>query len=356
MHLPSEADFQTASGVGSQSTPEGGSAMKIEILYFDGCPHYRPAVERVKEALRQEGLTAELVEINVPDVARAQELKFLGSPTIRVNGKDIEPAARLSMNFGLMCRTYVDAGRRTGVPPLELIRAALRDAAGHTFSDQACCAERPALSSTTSTSRRGLWMISVVVAAIAASLCCILPILAAVTGLGAIAAGVTFERWRPYLLGVTGLLLAAGWIFAWRDRKRACAPGSACEGKPIRRWNWIALGVVAAFAAGLAAFPYYSGAVAQMALRTPGPARSAAAHVSKAVFRIPDLDCPACAVSLSSALRKLPGVLDVRSDVDARRAVVTYDPRALNAKALEKVIEGTGFHPVLEPRQARERL
>lgn len=199
-------------------------------------------------------------------------------------------------------------------------------------------------------------MISVVVAAIAASLCCILPILAAVTGLGAIAAGVAFEKWRPYLLGVTGLLLAAGLIFAWRDRKRSCAPGSACEGKPIRRWNWIALGVVAAFAAGLAAFPYYSGAVAQMALRTPGPARPAAAHVSKAVFRIPDLDCPACAVSLSSALRKLPGVLDVRSDVDARRAVVTYDPRALNAKALEKVIEGTGFHPVLEPRQARQRL
>ncbi len=325
--------------------------MKVEILYFDGCPHYRPAVEQVKEALRLEGLTAELVEINVPDAARAQELKFLGSPTIRVNGQDIDPAAGSSTSFGLMCRTYGDAGRHTGVPPLDLIRAALRNAAGNTFGEQACCPERQALSSTTSTSRRGLWMISVVVAAMAASLCCILPILAAVTGLGAIAAGVAFEKWRPYLLGLTGLLLVAGLIFAWRDWKRGCAPGSACAAKPIRRWNWIALGVVAALAVGLAAFPYYSGAVARMALRAPGPARSAsAAHVSKAVFRIPDLDCPACAVSLSAALRNLPGVLEVSSDVDVHRAVVTYDPTALNATALENVIASAGFHPVLEPR------
>jgi copper chaperone CopZ len=324
--------------------------MKVEILYFDGCPHYRPAVEQVREALRLEGLTAELVEINVPDAARAQELKFLGSPTIRVNGDDIEPAARSSTNFGLMCRTYGDAGRHTGVPPLDLIRAALRHAAGNTLGEQACCPERSALSSTTPTSRRSMLMVSAVVAAIAASLCCILPILAAVTGLGAIAAGVALEKWRPYLLGVTGLLLAAGLIVAWRDWKRGCAPGSACAAKPIRRWNWIALGVVAALTVGLAAFPYYSGAVARMALRALGPARSAsAAHVSQAVFRIPDLDCPACAVSLSSALRKLPGVLDVRSDVDAHRAVVTYDPAALNATALENIIASAGFHPAREP-------
>jgi copper chaperone CopZ len=322
--------------------------MKVEILYFDGCPHYRPAVEQVKEALRQERLTAELVEINVPDAARARELKFLGSPTIRVDGEDIEPAARSSTSFGLMCRTYADGSRHTGVPPLALIRAALRDAAGDGQNKEACCAEHPALSASETASRRGLLMVSAVVAAIAASLCCILPILAAVTGLGAIAAGAAFEKWRPYLLGVTALLLVAGLIFAWRDRKRGCAPGSACAAKPMSRWNWISLGVVAALAAGLAAFPYYSGAVAKLALRAPGPAQSAAAHVSKAVFRIPDLDCPACAVSLSSALRKLPGVLDVSSDVDAHRTVVSYDPKALNTTAVENAITGAGFHPVLE--------
>ena len=102
--------------------------MKLEVLYIEGCPNHIAAVERVKDALRQEGLSAEIVEINVRDAASAQSLHFLGSPTVRINGLDVEPAARSSKDFGLMCRTYVEGSRRTGVPPLELIRNALRNA------------------------------------------------------------------------------------------------------------------------------------------------------------------------------------------------------------------------------------
>jgi len=54
--------------------------MKIEVLYFEGCPNHRPAVERVKEALKEEALAGEVVEVNVPDEAAAQALGFLGSP------------------------------------------------------------------------------------------------------------------------------------------------------------------------------------------------------------------------------------------------------------------------------------
>ena len=99
--------------------------MKIEILYFDECPNHGPTVERVKDALRQEGQAAEVIEVNVRDQAAAQSLGFLGSPTIRIDGVDIEPAARLSKHFGLMCRTYTDAGKQVGSPPLDLIRSAL---------------------------------------------------------------------------------------------------------------------------------------------------------------------------------------------------------------------------------------
>ena len=55
--------------------------MKIEILYFHGCPNYGPTVEQVKEALRQEGLTADIVEINVGDDSTARSVRFLGSPS-----------------------------------------------------------------------------------------------------------------------------------------------------------------------------------------------------------------------------------------------------------------------------------
>jgi hypothetical protein len=54
-------------------------------------------------------------------------MRFLGSPSIRIDGRDVEPSARLSNQFGMMCRTYTNAGRRAGVPPTEWIRAALRE-------------------------------------------------------------------------------------------------------------------------------------------------------------------------------------------------------------------------------------
>ncbi|MCU1334444.1 MAG: hypothetical protein JWO19_25 [Bryobacterales bacterium] len=102
--------------------------MRIEILYFDECPNRAPAVERIKEALRLELLTAELIEVNVQDARAARSLRFVGSPTVRNDGNDIEITARTSKDFGVFCRTYSDKGKRVGIPPLDLIRSAMREA------------------------------------------------------------------------------------------------------------------------------------------------------------------------------------------------------------------------------------
>jgi hypothetical protein len=106
--------------------------MKIEVLHFDGCPNHDATLERVKEVLHQEGLSAEIVEVNVRDAASAQAHQFLGSPTVRIDGLDVEPVARQSRDFGLMCRTYPEGGGRVGVPPLALIRTALRETPART--------------------------------------------------------------------------------------------------------------------------------------------------------------------------------------------------------------------------------
>jgi hypothetical protein len=102
--------------------------MRIEILYFDGCPNYKPAVERVQELLGDEGVSAEVLEINVRELSAAQELGFLGSPTVRVNGLDVEPEARTAREFGMTCRTYSMDGRREGLPSRELLRRAVQHA------------------------------------------------------------------------------------------------------------------------------------------------------------------------------------------------------------------------------------
>jgi len=99
----------------------GCSRMQIEVLYFENCPNHLPTVKRIDAVLREEGCTADVREVLVPDVQTAQRVNFLGSPTVRVNGIDIETAALDRNDFGLMCRRY--AG---GVPSRELIRAAVR--------------------------------------------------------------------------------------------------------------------------------------------------------------------------------------------------------------------------------------
>jgi hypothetical protein len=104
--------------------------MKVEVFYFSGCPNHAPAVARVRDVLTQEAPDADLVEVEVNDLVAAQSIGFLGSPTIRINGQDVEPQACGATSFGLTCRTYIAGGQRTGVPPVEWIRAAVKEAKG----------------------------------------------------------------------------------------------------------------------------------------------------------------------------------------------------------------------------------
>ncbi len=106
-------------------------AMQIEVLYFEDCPNHLPTVERIKAVLREEGCSADVREVLVPNVSTAERVKFLGSPSVRVNGIDIEPGSKDRVDFGLMCRRYVG-----GVPSHELIRAAVQSASNQGGGEQ----------------------------------------------------------------------------------------------------------------------------------------------------------------------------------------------------------------------------
>ena len=73
--------------------------------------------------MREEGVQAELSEIQVKDASAARRLHFIGSPTIRINGLDIEADARNVAGVGLACRRY-----QYGLPSEAMIRAALKEA------------------------------------------------------------------------------------------------------------------------------------------------------------------------------------------------------------------------------------
>jgi hypothetical protein len=99
--------------------------MKIEVLYVPNCPNHAVALERLREILARESLEAHLDEVLVSSTAIAQSLRFPGSPTIRINGRDIEPQEAETASFGLMCRLYADG---TGAPSHQRLRDAIRRA------------------------------------------------------------------------------------------------------------------------------------------------------------------------------------------------------------------------------------
>ncbi len=75
--------------------------MKIEVLYLPGCSAHGSVVEMAREVVQALGLAAEVEEIHVRSQADAERLRFLGSPSIRVDGVDIEPCARSHVEYGL---------------------------------------------------------------------------------------------------------------------------------------------------------------------------------------------------------------------------------------------------------------
>ena len=99
--------------------------MKIEVLYVPNCPNHAVALERLREILSAQSFQKYVNEVLVKDAEMAQSLKFPGSPTIRINGQDVEP--REEAAFGLMCRLYADG---SGVPSRQKLRTAIEKAGG----------------------------------------------------------------------------------------------------------------------------------------------------------------------------------------------------------------------------------
>ena len=97
----------------------------VEVLTFEGCPHAEPALELVKRVLADSGVGATVRRVDVPDAEAAAAQRFLGSPTIRVNGHDIEPDVAERDQYVLSCRIYHTNSGLTGEPDEQWLREAL---------------------------------------------------------------------------------------------------------------------------------------------------------------------------------------------------------------------------------------
>ena len=92
---------------------------KIEFLYFEGCPSYKQALDYLKELIDEEKLDANIELVLVESPEDAQKVGFQGSPSIKVNGVDLE---NNNDGFSFNCRLYDIDGELTGIPSKEFIR------------------------------------------------------------------------------------------------------------------------------------------------------------------------------------------------------------------------------------------
>lgn len=99
----------------------------VEILYFDDCPNWPPVATAVDRLARELGAEADVRLVRVASEEEAARLRFLGSPTVRVDGRDVEPGAEERRDFALACRVYRTDDGFAGLPREAWIRAALAE-------------------------------------------------------------------------------------------------------------------------------------------------------------------------------------------------------------------------------------
>ena len=102
----------------------------IEVLYFDSCRSLDALLARLDRLLAQAGVAADIELRRVESAETAEQERFLGSPTLRINGRDVDSTAAQRIDYGLKCRLYATDDGLHGTPPDAWILDAL-DAREH---------------------------------------------------------------------------------------------------------------------------------------------------------------------------------------------------------------------------------
>jgi hypothetical protein len=98
----------------------------IEMLHTEACPNAMEYLPRLRQLVADAGVTEPVRVRMIDDPEQAQRERFLGSPTVRVNGRDVDPGAELREDYGLSCRLYSGPDGLRGTPPDEWVVMMLR--------------------------------------------------------------------------------------------------------------------------------------------------------------------------------------------------------------------------------------
>lgn len=184
------------------------------------------------------------------------------------------------------------------------------------------------------------------ITAITASLCCITPVLALVAGTSGIASAFSWlEPIRPYLIGITILVLA----FAWYQKLVPIASETQkevdceCETelKPKFTQSKTFLAIITVFTIVMLAFPYYSG------IFYPNTAKQIIvvdkSDIKTTEFKISGMTCASCEAHVDHEVNKLDGIVNAKASYENGNAVIEYDRTKTSETEIESAIKATGY-------------
>ncbi|WP_299761368.1 mercuric transport protein MerTP [uncultured Pontibacter sp.] len=186
-----------------------------------------------------------------------------------------------------------------------------------------------------------VWLGTGLVSAVAASLCCIAPMLAIVAGTSSMAASLSWlEPLRPYLIGLTALALG----FAWYQRLKPTSK-IACDCETNSKPNFMQtktfLSIITVFAAVMLAFPSYAHVFYP---QTQGQQTTAdKANVQTVEVKIKGMTCAGCEGHVNSEVNKLAGILKVKTSYADGNTLVQFDKTKTDVKQIEKAVLATGY-------------
>jgi mercuric ion transport protein len=177
--------------------------------------------------------------------------------------------------------------------------------------------------------------------AITASLCCITPVLALIAGTSGIASTFSWiEPFRPYLIGLTILVLGFAWYQKLKSKKEIDCECETDE-KPKFIQSKTLLGIVTVFAIVMLAFPYYSGVF------YPNTEKQIIvvdkSDIKTTEFKISGMTCASCVEHVNHEVNKLSGIVDTKASYENGNAIIEFDRTETNATEIEKAINSTGY-------------
>lgn len=177
--------------------------------------------------------------------------------------------------------------------------------------------------------------------AIAASLCCITPVLALVAGASGLASTFSWlEPARPYFIGLTILVLGFAWYQKIKPKKKIDC-NCETEEKPKFIQSKVFLGIVTAFAIVMLAFPYYAH------IFYPKTEKQVIvvdkSNVQTVEFSISGMTCVSCEEHVNHEVNKLSGIIKSTASYENENAIVEFDNTKTNIAKIEKAINGTEY-------------